>query len=214
MTEAQPYRHIKFVLQLFMYVALALTIWRGNWVNTAFITGVIFLTLLPLILGRRWNIYVPPEFEITIIIFVFASMMLGELGDFYERFWWWDAALHTASGVIIGIFGFLFVYFMNQVNTKTLSMSSEFVALFALFFAIALGGLWEIFEFAMDSWFGMNMQKSGLDDTMWDLIMDTLGATFASVLGYLYIKQGRDSFIGRGIASFVDSNAEKLDGGK
>ena len=212
MTESKTYRRVKFALQFIMYTALVLSILRGNWLNSVFIVGVIFLTLLPLLLGRRWNIYVPPEFEITIIVFVFASMFLGELGDFYERFWWWDAALHTSSGVIIGIFGFLLVYFMNHVDTESLSMSPLFVALFALFFAIALGGLWEIFEFAMDSWFGLNMQKSGLDDTMWDLIVDTVGATFASVLGYLYITQGRDSFIGRGIEKFVEGNAARIKG--
>ena len=96
MTESKTYRRVKFALQFIMYTALVLSILRGNWLNSVFIVGVIFLTLLPLLLGRRWNIYVPPEFEITIIIFVFASMFLGELGDFYERFWWWDAALHTS----------------------------------------------------------------------------------------------------------------------
>jgi hypothetical protein len=40
----------------------------------------------------------------------------------------------------------------------------------------------------MDSLFGLNMQKSGLRDTMWDLIVDALGALVVSILGYLYLK--------------------------
>jgi hypothetical protein len=47
--------------------------------------------------------------------------------------------------------------------------------------------LWEIFEFAGDQLFGMNMQKEGLTDTMWDLIVDTLGAFVAAVFGYFYL---------------------------
>ena len=37
-------------------------------------------------------------------------------------------------------------------------------------FAITIGALWEVFEFGMDQLFGLNMQKSGLLDTMGDLI--------------------------------------------
>jgi hypothetical protein len=53
---------------------------------------------------------------------------------------------------------------------------------------LSIGALWEIFEFLMDSLFGLNMQKSGLIDTMWDLIVDALGALVISILGYLYLK--------------------------
>jgi uncharacterized membrane protein YjdF len=61
-------------------------------------------------------------------------------------------------------------------------MNPGFVALFAFVFAIALGTLWEIFEFAMDQIFGLEMQKpmfgdpSGLTDTMWDMIVNAIGA--------------------------------------
>lgn len=61
-------------------------------------------------------------------------------------------------------------------------------------FALGVGALWEIFEFTMDSLFGMNMQKpmlgdpSGLTDTMWDLIVDATGALVISVLGWRYLK--------------------------
>jgi hypothetical protein len=47
------------------------------------------------------------------------------------------------------------------------------VALYALCFSQAIGALWEIFEFAMDRFFGLTMQKpmfddrSGLTDMMW-----------------------------------------------
>ena len=34
---------------------------------------------------------------ITVLGVIGASMFLGEVGDAYERFWWWDAVLHTGS---------------------------------------------------------------------------------------------------------------------
>jgi hypothetical protein len=40
------------------------------------------------------------------------------------------------------------------------------------------------------------MQKSGLVDTMWDLIADCIGAGIAGLYGYLYLKDGFPSFFG------------------
>jgi uncharacterized membrane protein YjdF len=92
-------------------------------------------------------------------------------------------------------------------------MRPGFVAFFAFLFAVAIGALWEIFEFAMDALFGMNMQKpmlgdpSGLTDTMWDLIVDTLGALVISILGYRYVRIGKnESFLERWIQDFVKGN--------
>jgi uncharacterized membrane protein YjdF len=87
------------------------------------------------------------------------------------------------------------------------------VAFFAFCFALAVGALWEIFEFAMDGLLGMNMQKpflgdpSGLADTMWDLIVDALGAMAIALSGSLYMKRSRASPIERWTRQFVAGNA-------
>lgn len=84
-------------------------------------------------------------------------------------------------------------------------MKPGFVALFTFMFAVGLGAIWEIFEFAMDSFFGMNMQKSGLVDTMWDLIVDSVGALVISVLGYGYLRTtGNESFLEQWIQRFIE----------
>ena len=96
--------------------------------------------------------------------------------------------LHTLSGAIIGAIGFSLVYMLNEKDRVAMKLSPVFVAIFSFGFALSIGTLWEIFEFLMDSLFGFDMQKSGLIDTMWDLIVDALGALVISVLGYLYLK--------------------------
>ena len=67
-------------------------------------------------------------------------------------------------------------------------MSPLLIALFSFTFSLALGALWEIFEFSMDQIFLTNMQTSGVVDTMWDLIADALGAFSMSVIGFLHLK--------------------------
>jgi len=85
-------------------------------------------------------------------------------------------------------------------------MKPAFVALFSFVFAIAIGSMWEIFEYSMDSFFDLNMQKSGLVDTMWDLIVDAVGALFIAVLGYWYMKRGSEYFVEKWIAKFIEGN--------
>ena len=58
----------------------------------------------------------------------------------------------------------------------------------------------------MDANFGLNMQKSGLRDTMWDLIVDAVGALTISILGYRYLKWGKQSFLEKWIVKFVQAN--------
>lgn len=98
--------------------------------------------------------------------------------------------LHTSSGLNLGFVGFFALYFLNHEKNIDMYLSPVFIALFAFAFALCIGALWEIYEFSMDSILGLNMQKNGLVDTMWDLIADSLGGLIAATFSYFYIKNG------------------------
>ena len=205
--EQRLHRRVTMTLQLALVVGVGLEVGAGQWLNVATTTAVLTLTLVPIFLGRRFSVFVPPELEALALLFVFAALFLGEVRGYYVRFWWWDLVLHSASGFLLGIVGFLLVYVLNEKEDLALHMKPGFVALFAFMFAVGLGALWEIFEFAMDSLFGLNMQKSGVVDTMWDLIVDTAGALLIAILGYVYLLRARNvSFLERWIARFIQSN--------
>jgi uncharacterized membrane protein YjdF len=199
-------------LMVVLSIELALTLYRGLWMNGFLIVGIILVTLIPFIIGRQYHIHIPSEFQILAVIFIFASLFLGEIYRYYDRFWWWDMALHASSGLLMGILGFLLVYLLNENERAGIDLRPHFVALFAFFFALTVGTLWEIFEFAMDRFVGTNMQKpmlgdpSGLTDTMWDLILDTLGALFISALGWRYSAREESFFVDRWIGKFIARN--------
>lgn len=209
------HQRITITLQVILFIEALFALWGKQWF-TAFITSMIILvTFFPVLIERRFRIHVPPEFQLMAIAFVFASLFLGEVRGYYTRFWWWDIALHTTSGFLLGIIGFLLVHVMNEAERIHVRMKPGFVAFFAFLFALGVGALWEIFEFTMDSVFGMNMQKpmlgdpSGLTDTMWDLIVDALGALIVSVLGWRYLKNpDKQSFLERWIYAFVERNPQ------
>lgn len=199
----------KFILLLkaALLIGAVLSFIRGNYEVAAITLGIIFITFLPVLLGRRFQVKIPPEFELLAVVFIFASLFLGEVRGYYLRFWWWDIVLHTGAGFLFGILGFLLVHVLNEKKEIELDLKPGFVALFAFVFAIAFGTLWEIFEFTVDQIFGTNMQKSGLIDTMWDLIVNGVGALVISILGWGYLrKEGVDSFLERWIQDFINAN--------
>ena len=201
------HRSLTLGLQVILLLGASLALVRGQWQAAGMTLGVVVVTFLPVMLGRRFQVKIPPEFESLAVVFIFASLFLGEVRGYYLRYWWWDVLLHTGSGFLMGILAFLLVHVLNEKKEIGLHMNPRFVALFAFVFALGMGALWEIFEFGMDRLFGFNMQKSGLVDTMWDLIVDALGALVISVLGWVYIRRaGSDSFLEEWINDFVEAN--------
>lgn len=199
-------------MQTIMAIEFLFVVLDRQWFTAFLVLCIMAATLAPLILGRHLRVWVPPEFQLLAVLFVFAALFLGEVRQFYVRIWWWDIALHASSGLLLGMLGFLLVYTLNENAQIELTMRPRFVALFAFLFAVAVGALWEIFEFGMDQLFGMQMQKpmlgdpSGLTDTMWDLIVDTIGALTISLSGWWYMRHGKRSFIENGIRRFIEKN--------
>jgi hypothetical protein len=184
--------------------AVAAALLERLW-SLAFVAAVtLVLTLVPLVFQRRLGIRLPVQFLVGIMLFLFGTIFLGEAFDFYNRYWWWDVVLHGGSAVGFGLTGFLFVFMLFEGDRY--AAPAWAVAFVSFCFALSIGTLWEIFEFAMDQIFGLTMQKSGLTDTMWDLIVDTLGASLGAFAGFLYLK-GRDlGGLTSAIRTFVAEN--------
>ncbi|WP_111495230.1 MULTISPECIES: hypothetical protein [Marinobacter] len=207
------HQRITIALQLVLLVQAVFALIERQWMTAAFVLLIIGITFLPVLVERRFRIFVPPQMQLLAIGFVFAALFLGEVRGYYTRFWWWDIVLHTSSGFLLGILGFLLVHILNETERLEMHLKPGFVSFFAFLFAVGFGALWEIFEFSMDQLFGMNMQKamlgdpSGLTDTMWDLIVDTIGALVIAILGWRYLRQGTgESFLARWINAFIERN--------
>jgi hypothetical protein len=203
---------ILIILELIMAGELVLLIYEGLWLSVFLVAAIMLVTLGPIVFASKMPVQIPAEFHVLAVVFVFGALFLGEVRDFYARIWWWDIALHTFSGLLLGILGFLLVYVLNENERVDIHMRPRFVALFAFLFAVSVGALWEIFEFSMDRVFGTTMQRpmfqdpSGLTDTMWDLVVDTLGAFMISALGWWYMKRKEHSFIEDWIRRFIERN--------
>jgi hypothetical protein len=169
--------------------------------------AALVLTFLPGQLASRVGLRLPPSFLAAIALFVLATLYLGEVYDFYDRFWWWDLVLHFGSAMGFGILGFLLVFMLFQGDRYAAPPWAVGALSFCL--AMTVGVLWEIFEYAMDTLFGFNMMKSGLPDTMGDFIVNTPGAALAAVAGVIYLL-GRAGRLGAPFDLFIETNRARF----
>jgi len=173
----------------------------------AFVAAATFgASLVPFLVASRLHIRVPNSFMAAIVAFIFATLFLGEANNFYERYWWWDVMLHAGSAMGFGLIGFIAMFMLFQGDRYVAPPLA--IGLFAFCFAVTIGALWEIFEYAMDVNFGLNMQKNGLQDTMWDLVLDAGGGLIGAGSGVIYLyREGEGSGpLARLIREFIRLN--------
>ena len=177
--EGQPYEKVKSDYLLML---------------TQYMLGLIVMCL-PTIITHKLRLMVPNAMCILYYVFLYCAIFLGEIFSFYYLIPHWDLYLHAMSGAMLGALGFILVDWLNKDEHVKLSMSPIFVSVFAFSFALAVGALWEIYEFSFDTLLGLNMQKfkdesgtlfigaAALRDTMGDLIIDALAAAAVTVIG-------------------------------
>ncbi len=183
---------LTFVLLFTLILAFVEALRQSNWVSIFFIVVIAVLICLPAVVGKLTKIEIPVALGIFSVLFIYAALFLGEIKNYYTTYWWWDILLHMSSGLAFGIIGFIILYILYK--TEKIKTSPKMIAMFSFVFALAIGALWEIVEFSIDLAFKNSMQTldihgCGLFDTMKDLIDDSIGALFAAIMGYFYLKK-------------------------
>ena len=111
---------------------------------------------------KEFDIYLPNVLEVILMLFVFASLVLGEMGNYYIKFPYWDAMLHTLNGFLSAAAGFGLVDILNENERIKFKLSPLFLAVVAFCFSMTIGVVWEFFEFVCDVFFGMDLQNDTL----------------------------------------------------
>lgn len=194
-------------IRLFLAVEALIGMVAGN-ILAVFVAGAALgLTFLPQFLASRVHIALPNSFLAAIALFVLATIYLGEMRDFYTWLWWWDLALHGTSAMGFGIIGFLLILMLFEGDRYAAPPWALGVLSFCV--AMTVGALWEVFEYAMDQVFALNMQKSGLDDTISDLMVNAVGAALAGLAGVAYLT-GRARGFGTAFEDFIAENRPRF----
>ncbi len=166
---------IRGVLSFFIVMTLVRSVFAGRYENVFVCLLSLMLFCMPMILEKRLSIDIPPVMEAIIYCFIFAAEILGEINSFYTIIPGWDTMLHTLNGFLVAAVGFSLVDLFNRSERMTFKLSPLFLALVAFCFSMTVGVLWEFFEFGMDSFFGTDMQKDFIIDTIHSVTLNPDG---------------------------------------
>ena len=167
---------IQMALTVFVILSVVRQFFLGNYHNMFLGILTLFLFMVPAVLDQTLGVTIPVGLETVILIFIFSAEILGELNAFYVKSAVWDTILHTTNGFLMAAIGFALIDLFNRSDRFSIKMSPYFVAFFAFCFSMTVGVLWEFFEFSMDWFFGLDMQKDWILPSISSVKLNPTGA--------------------------------------
>lgn len=159
---------------------------------------VFALSFLPELLNAVFQIRTDAFSIIVYLIILFMALYLGSSLGFYDRYKWWDRAIHFLSGVG-------FVGFGIAIADTSSGIIKLVILFFGFSFSITLHVFWEVLEYISDCISHGNAQRwqiihasnnhvsekaiqpAGLVDTMNDIICCIVGAGLAILVWWFII---------------------------
>ena len=135
------------------------------------------------IFGKKsFIIEIEASTQTMLSLFIFIGVCVGSTINNRTTFEHFDLVTHCASGVLSAWFGYDFA---NIIYRKRGDLGPAMSSLFSITFALGIAVGWEVYEFTMDSLYGMTLQK-GNADTMMDFITCAVGAVVTMLLVSFY----------------------------
>lgn len=183
-------------MELSLIGIIAIGLDRGN--LGIVVNGAIALaaTELPAVLERDYDLPMDAGLTLwlTAAVFLHALGTVGIPGSglsFYKGLWWWDHLTHTLSASVVAAVGYTTVRAIDE-HSDAVELTPRFTFVFILLFTIAFGVFWEVLEFVIGGAAALTgttsvLTQYGLEDTMMDLIFDTLGGVVVAIWGSAYL---------------------------
>lgn len=178
-------------MQVFLAVMLAagIALRSGGVIVNASIG--LFVTFLPGILERDLGIPIDAGLALWISAAVFlhalGTIAWPGIGKPYVNVWWWDHLTHALSASLVAGVGYTTTRAVD-IHSDSVSFPPRFQFVFILLFVLAFGVFWEVIEFGI----GLAAESTGtegvltqygLEDSMLDLVFDTVGAVIVAIYG-------------------------------
>lgn len=179
------------LFRLIALIMLVVNILNFNMQSIALCILLVFVTYMPALIKKFFNISFNFAPVLICFLFTYGAVLLGTVMKFYGRFSWWDIFIHTLSGfVFMIIFTLLSIAVFHKLKVSV-PIWVHFLIAFAM--TATVGMFWEIYEFSVDTFFGMNTQhrETGVMDTMQDILCNTSGAMFGVILFYFSIAKNK-----------------------
>jgi len=178
--RAHPFLFSAYVILRALVIAvMILQIFNREYYDVFLCALTLILFTIPSFVERRLHIDVPNTLEVIILLFIFSAEILGEIQEYYLIFPFWDTMLHTINGFLMAAIGIAMVDILNRSRKFKVRLSPAFVAVVAFCFSMTIGVLWEFFEYGMDCFFHMDMQKDTVISAVTSVMLNPEGRNAA-----------------------------------
>ena len=171
------------VLRMLVVVTMVLQFFNKNYENVYLCVLTLLLLIVPSFLQVSIKVELPTGLEIIILLFIFSAEILGEIRAFYLRIPIWDTILHTLNGFLMAAIGFSLVDILNRGERFSFKLSPAYMAIVAFCFSMTIGVLWEFFEWGMDMFFHLDMQKDTVLTSITSVMLNTEGLNVPVTIG-------------------------------
>lgn len=110
----------------------------------------------------------------------------GYAFDLYGAFWWFDRVVHAGTLFALTLWLALIVCASAFNAGRPHTAAALIVGA-----GVAVGAWWEVAEWAVDAFVSGDVIK-GKNDTLIDIVMDTLGAVLAAALALRFLRPAPD----------------------
>lgn len=187
--SAATQRRLTVVLQLLLFAIVVYGLLVGQ--PKAITNGAIGLgvTLLPALIRRNYQFSLDPWLGLWITTAVFLHT-LGSAG-LYVQFAWWDSVTHALSASLVAGAGYTAARVID-LHSEAIHIPTQFVFVYLFIVVLAFGVIWELFEFGLDllsaeTGLTMPLAQYGLDDTVVDMLYNSLGALLVALFGQAHL---------------------------
>jgi len=167
----------------------------------------LFVTQLPALLERRYRI----TMDLGLVLWITLAMFLHalgtvplpglEYGSLYGSTWWWDHLTHAMSSSLVVGSAYAITRAIQE-HTEYVHMGPKFTFAYLLVFVMAFGVIWELLEFYIAvtaELLGIPriLTQYGLEDTVLDLVYNSIGGLLVAIFGTAYLTGLSDQLGGR-----------------
>lgn len=182
-------------MQLMLFIIVLIGLYVGN--TGIIVNGLVgvLVTFLPAFLKKKHDLVMDP----ALVLWITSAVFLHALGtvalpgslSFYRTLNWWDHMTHALSSSVVAAGGYAAVRAIDEYH-EDIHLPRKFIFVFILIFVLAFGVIWELIEFGISGLADILnaetvLTQYGLEDTMKDIVFNTMGGLLVALFGEVYL---------------------------
>lgn len=185
---------INIGLIVFMIYKIIVDIANMSFSKILTVLSIIPILLVPFIVKKLFHYQMSEVFKLIYYLFVIVALVLGSILGWYYQISWLDLLAHFLSGVLASFCSLILLKEKKLLKENNIG----FIILYMISFTLMIASFWEFFEFFSDKLLGGDAQwvvKTGVDDTMTDMLVAFLGSIGFSIYFLIQMNVNEKNFM-------------------